>query len=229
MNKTSLFEFSSIEELEKQIFDKYNSDEEFKKEREKVYYKGFKIGDLIFRSTKHTINSSAKNIDCVKIKDALHPIGNTGMTALNNGIVNYVSDIGEVSIKKIKNCITVSPGGNGTAGAFFYQPNYIISTGNNNLVEFFDKNFENQLKCNEKAFMCFAKLLTLSLKNKFHCFARNIGTGNDFNRELILLPVYQDENNQEHISVKTLSYLYDRIKFNEYKQKIEKLEREIFN
>lgn len=212
-NRTKFNEYKTkIEKLERerssiqQSLDLYKNNIRFEEEKKKIFYRAFRVGELIQRSTRHMIKSSAKNIDYIEKRDEHHTIGNTGMTASNNGIVNYVSENDEINKKKIKDCITVSPGGNGTAGAFFYQPDYIISTGNNNLVEFLNKTLEVELKNNKAAFKCFARILTISLKNKFHCFARGISIGNDFSREIILLPCYEDNT----ISTSKLEELYHK-------------------
>lgn len=231
MNKT-LFEFSSIEELEKSIFEKYNSDEEFKKEREKIYYKAFKPSEIFNRTSLTKLKTPIKDLDVSDEQTEEYCIPNITMSNLNEGIGGYLKDEGEISEKKASGYISIVSGIN--AGVSFYHDYSFVATGADTLVVKND-NIKKELDSNKKAY----KLIALELKQVFQTKqhgwesgaksakdGRARGITFDFNRELILLPVYQDENNQEHISVKTLSYLYDRIKFNEYKQKIEKLERE---
>lgn len=192
-------------ELEKA---KYDEDDEFIEKYKKMYWKDYRTGDLIKLTSKHIIKESAKEILTSKEKTNDFCIGNTGMTYRNNGIVNFVKDEGSVVTKKIKNIFTVSPGGNGTAGCFFYQNDFIISTGNNSLVEFMDKNLENNITKNIFSAEFFALLLTNSFKNRFHSYARRINTSNDFNREIILLPVIQNDQGNEEIFTDAMAYLY---------------------
>lgn len=61
-------------------------------------------------------------------------------------------------------------------------------------------------KLTKDGYLFLAKQLTAVFVNKFHGFARKISAANDFNREIIILPCYEDNS----ISTSKMEELYQK-------------------
>jgi len=150
------------------------------------YIKAFKVGDLFERSKKHTLKASLKKLTTSPIKTKDFPIANITSSKLNNGIVCYLEDIGEVLNTKKNNSITIAD-----LGYSFYQNDYFVSSGHNFCLNVKSINLKNKLDENKDSYKYLVKLINDIYINKFHSFYRYISYGNDFAREYIVLPVVE--------------------------------------
>ena len=198
-------------ELEKA---KYAKDPAFLEKYGKMFWKSFKVGDLFERSNDHQIKASIKDLITSDVKTKEFCVANITSSSVNNGIACWLKDEGEVTSKKKKGFISVAP--NGYAGTCFYQDEYFISTGNSNYLK-----LKSICISDTNAYLYISTLLTCVLRNKFHGFQRPISCGNDFDREIILLPVIKNDNNEDEIFTDAMSYLYLSSMVLKYQKKID--------
>ena len=173
---------------------------------EKHYWKGFKVGDLFERSNKHKITASIKELDTSDVKTPEFCIGNVTSSTTNNGIACYLRDDPAYANIKVKNCLTIAT--DGYVGACFYQDEYVVSTGHNNVITAKDSVLKDILEVNPNVNKFLALCFTKLYQNCFHGFSRSLSACDDFDREIILLPMYKDDAGEEHLSAMFAEHIY---------------------
>ena len=193
---------------------KYVEDPAFLEKYGKMFWKSFKVGDLFERSNDHQIKASIKELITSDVKTKEFCIANITSSSVNNGIACYLKDEGEITSKKKKGYITIAT--DGYAGACFYQNDYFVSSGHNNILA-----SKITLNLDSQSASFIAKQIQKVLQNKYHGFQRSISCGNDFDREIILLPVIKNDNNEDEIFTDAMSYLYLSSMVLKYQKKID--------
>ena len=194
---------------------KYVEDPAFLEKYGKMFWKSFKVGDLFERSNDHQIKASIKELITSDVKTKEFCIANITSCTDNNGIACWLKDEGEITSKKKKGYLTLATDGV-YAGAVFYQNDYFVSSGHNNVL--ISKTMPSISSCSA---IFIAKQIQKVLQNKYHGFQRSTSCGNDFNREIILLPVITNDNNEDEIFTDAMSYLYLSSMILKYQKKID--------
>ncbi len=197
----------------------------YKKEKDALVWKGFKLGELFERDNSHQISGSKKVLDESPVYDLNHTIMNITASKNNNGCSGYLADKGEVSLIKRKGFLTIASDA-AYGGICFYQNEYFVSTGHSNLLSIKNYKLKNLLDLNTIGYQFIAKLITTSLCNgTANRFFRSISS--DFDREIILLPCLEVTKNDDYIweenghyytlAVEYISYMYlsGRVEFNQ--------------
>ena len=197
------------------------------------YWKSFRIGELFERSGRHIIKETIKNLNISSTKNTQFSIRNITGSGTNNGIACYLEDIKDISKKKEINKLTITTNCQ-YIGTCFYQDDYFVGTNDNNIIDIKNKNLENILT--NKSYKYLSLILTKIFHNKFHGFFRKIGCGNDFNREIILLPVIQcsqenaiwmeDDGTFITLDTEKISEIMDKVDANKRKKTIDFYEAE---
>ena len=170
---------------------KYESS--YKKEKEVLTRKGFKLGELFERSNSHQISDSKKILDESPVYDKNHTIMNITASKNNNGCSGFLRDEGEVAKIKKKGFLTIASDA-AYGGICFYQKDYFVSTGHSNLLTVKNNNLKNLLDSQITGYWFISKLITKALCNgAADRFFRSISS--DFDREIILLPCLEVTNN----------------------------------
>ncbi len=188
---------------------------EYKKEKESLVWKGFKLGSFLEYSSKHVIKGQIKNLQVYE-KYEEGTVANVTASKENNGIVGYIEETDEIRSKKIKDVLTIASDA-AYAGICFYQDEYIISTGHNKLIEISSPKLKTIFDKNKYLYLFLAALITKTFCKTFYGFSKSI-TEDDFAKSLILLPCLEVAKDEEHIweedghcytlAVEYISYLY---------------------
>ena len=201
---------------------KYEAD--YLKEKENVIWKGFKLGDLFDYSSNHTIKSQIKNLHIFDNYE-FGTVANVTASKENNGIVGYIEENEEIAKKKVKNVLTIAPDA-AYAGVCFYQPDYVISTGHNKLIDINNDKLKNLFNNNIILYLFLASLITKMFCKTFYGFSKSI-TDNDFKKSVILLPclevnagddyIWEENGHFYTLAVNYISYLYlsGRVNYNQ--------------
>ena len=197
----------------------------YKKEKQVLLWKAFKLGDLFERDNSHQISSSKKKLDESKHYDENHTIKNITASKNNNGCSGYLKDEDETNKIKKKNYLTVASDA-AYGGICFYQKDYFVSTGHNNLIIIKNDNLKNLLDKNIINYEFIAKMITKVLCNGVaNRFFRSVSS--DFDRELILLPclevakddeyIWEEDGHYYTLAVDYISYIYlsGRVEYNQ--------------
>ena len=200
-------------------------EEGYKRDRDVLMWKGFKLGDLFERDNSHQISGSKKILDESPTYDLSHTIMNITASKNNNGCSGYLADKGEVARIKKKGFLTIASDA-AYGGICFYQDGYFVSTGHSNLLTLKNNNLKNLLDLNVLGYKFIAKLITVTLCNgAANRFFRSISP--DFDREIILLPCLEVTKNDDYIweedghyytlAVDYISYMYlsGRVEYNQ--------------
>ena len=197
---------------------KYVEDPAFLEKYGKMFWKSFKVGDLFERSNDHQIKASIKELITSDVKTKEFCIANITSCTDNNGIACWLKDEGEVTSKKKKGFLSVAPDGV-YAGRCFYQDSEFVSTGASSYIKM--KNDSLKKMMNKTSYEYLAFQLSSVLGNRFHGFQRKISCGNDFDREIILLPAISTDSNEDEIFTDAMSYLYLSSMVLKYQKKID--------
>jgi hypothetical protein len=191
------------------------------------FWKEFAIGDIFSKSSAHKISAKMKELKTSDNKNDVFCIANVTASAYNNGIACWLEDKGEVFFNKKTGFITMSQNGSG-AGAAFFQKDFFVSTGANAMLIIRNDRLKKKADSNDDVYSFLASEITACLKNRLHGYLYKVS--NDFDRELILLPViacseseavwHDDDGTPITLDVDKISYLL-------LKGKEKKLEEEL--
>lgn len=112
----------------------------------------------------------------------------------------------------------IATAGDGGSGIVFYQDTPFVSSGNNQLI-IPNKSLQN---LTDDGYKFISKALTKILFNRFHGFSRQAVSGVDFEREIIILPCYEDNS----ISTSKMAELYQKSVIKSKVNQITERERE---
>ena len=201
-------------------------EEGYKKEKELLVWKSFKLGSFLEYSSKHVIKNQIKNLQIFEnYEDGT--VANVTASKENNGIVGYIEETDEIKQKKVKNVLTIASDA-AYAGVCFYQKDYVVSTGHNKMIEISNNSIKDIFDKNDYLYLFLASLITKTFCKTFYGFSKSI-TEDDFSKSIILLPCLEVPKDEEHIweenghcytlAVDYISYLYLSGKVN-YNQKL---------
>jgi hypothetical protein len=181
------------------------------------FWKEFAIGDIFSKSSAHKISAKMKELKTSDNKNDVFCIANVTASACNNGIACWLEDKGEVFFNKKTGFITMSQDGSG-AGAAFFQKDFFVSTGANAMLIIRNDRLKKKADSNDDVYSFLASEITVCLKNRLHGYLYKVS--NDFDRELILLPViacseseavwHDDDGTPITLDVNKISYLLKR-------------------
>ena len=161
--------------------------------KNEIVWKGFRLGNLFEESTEHYLEKSKKNYNINDVKTDDYPVAVCSASKYNNGIVGYIAETDDVSIKKRKGYIT-----KGGFGHFFYQDDWFIKPGGSwgmlNIIKFKDDKLKTICDLNIDIYYFLCRILT----NIFEPMC-SFGYAVPFDRELILLPCLEVSENDEYI------------------------------
>lgn len=161
--------------------------------KSEIVWKGFRLGNLFEESAEHYLEKSKKNYNINDVKTDDYPIAVCSASKYNNGIVGYIAETDDVSIKKRKGYIT-----KGGFGHFFYQDDWFIKPGGSwgmlNIIKFKDDKLKTMCDLNIDIYYFLCRILT----NIFEPMC-SFGYAVPFDRELILLPCLEVSENDEYI------------------------------
>ena len=194
-------------------------------EKPNVLWKGFRLGNLFEESAEHYLEKSKKNYNINDVKTDDYPVAVCSASKYNNGIVGYIAETDDVSIKKRKGYIT-----KGGFGHFFYQDDWFIKPGGSwgmlNIIKFKDDKLKTICDLNIDIYYFLCRILT----NIFEPMC-SFGYAVPFDREIILLPCLEVSENDEYIweengryytlATNYISYLYLTGKVNKYQKLID--------
>ena len=161
--------------------------------KSEIIWKGFRLGNLFEESTEHYLEKSKKNYNINDVKTDDYPVAVCSASKYNNGIVGYIAETDDVSIKKRKGYIT-----KGGFGHFFYQDDWFIKPGGSwgmlNIIKFKDDKLKTICDLNIDIYYFLCRILT----NIFEPMC-SFGYAVPFNREIILLPCLEVSQDDEYI------------------------------
>ena len=200
---------------------------EYQKERTKVIWRSYKLGDLFEWNSHHKISKTAKEYNTIDHAEEGY-VANVTAGMYNEGIACYLPKDSEIESKKKINCLTISSNGAGV-GACFFHDYYFISTGDNALLENRNEKLNDIFNFSKIVPLFFARTITkLFTNNGIFSWTYKVSK-DDFNREIVLLPClevaagedYIWEENGKHytLAINYISYLYLSGKVN-YNQKL---------
>ena len=201
-------------------------EEGYAREKELLVWKSFKLGELFEWSSKHKISKSAKEYNEIDHYEDGY-VANVTAGMYNEGIACYLPINDEINSKKIKNCLTISSNGAGV-GACFYHNYYVVSTGDNALLQNINSGLQKVFDESTIVPLYFAKLITKLFRNNGIFSWSYKVSKDDFKREIILLPclevikeddyIWEENGHYYTLAVEYISYLYLTGKMN-YNQK----------
>ena len=95
------------------------------------------------------------------------------------------------------------------AGTCFYQNFKFLSTGHNNVINLKNPNMKKLCDENIYVYEWLAKMFTLIYNTRFHRFIRSITHGNDFENEIIMIPIVECNKSDEIFEIDNNSYTMD--------------------
>ena len=200
----------------------------YEKERDFLVWKGFALGSFLDFSSKHCIKAQIKNLNVYE-KYEVGTVANVTASKDNNGIVGYIEENEEINSKKVKNVLTIASDA-AYAGICYYQPDYVVSTGHNKLIDISNNNLKTLFNENLYLYYFLAKSITKMFCKTFYGFSKSI-TDNDFKKSIILLPCLEVGKDDEYIweengryytlAVEYISYIYLTGKMNNSQKKID--------
>lgn len=193
----------------KESLDVYENSVKFKEEKEKIYYKAFRVGDLFERDNRFAYKNALKDVDYQEYKNEEYCIPFITLSGFNNGISGFLKKSDKLKNYIINGYMTIASDC-AYAGTCFYHNYDFIILGNGSLANTLtvrDSNIKKSLDNNKDAYYYISKLISILFQNKLHGWNRKIGTGNDFDHEIILLPVYDKTN---EISTSKMEELYHK-------------------
>lgn len=191
-----------------------------------MLWKGFKVKDYFSRSNEHQIKIPLKFLNASETKDDIHTIANITSTTSNHGVNGWLEEKDEWKDNIRENMLAITTDGE-YAGTCFYQNFKFISTGHNNVIKITNDNMKKLCDENTIVYEWFAKMFTLIYNTKFHTFIRSITHGNDFENEIIMIPIIECQKDKEifnlenasySIDVETITYIFEQIKENHIKE-----------
>ena len=195
----------------------------YKRERDSLVWKKFKLGELFDRSTKLALGANQKDLNLVEQPDSEHSIALISASRSGSGRVGYVEDdLVNKNIISI-NKLTFDDQWGFT---FFQQEPFVITGGHNAILEIKDENLKKHLDCNLFTYS-FLSLLINKITVKSDIFGYGYKINNKLDRELILLPCLEVGEGEEYIweesgkhytlAVEYISYVYltGRVNYNQ--------------
>ena len=194
----------------------------YKKERDVLVWRSFKLGDLFTTKNGRDSNIAQKNLDKSEKKDSEYNISIVTESMFNNAIGFYLKDDDPVLIGKVvqKGMTIGTQFGNAN---WHNYPHFII--GNVNYITFNNEKLYNL--CNDSVGQFLAKIINnIFKKSELFGFVNKIDQ-NAFYRELILLPCLEVADGEDYIweeagkrytlAVDYISYVYltGRVSFNQ--------------
>ncbi len=195
----------------------------YKKEKDVLVWKGFKLGDLFERSTKLALSMNQKDLSLYDDKDEEHSIALISASRNGSGRVGYIEnsivDKNLVSINKI----TFDDQWGYT---YFQQEEFVITGGHNAILEVNNLKLKKILDSNTYCYS-FLSLIINNITIKSGIFGYGYKINNKFDREIILLPCIEVSSEEEYIweengkyytlAVEYISYLYldGRVRYNQ--------------
>ena len=195
----------------------------YKRERDSLVWKKFKLGELFDRSTKLALGANQKDLNLVEQPDSEHSIALISASRSGSGRVGYVEDdLVDKNIISI-NKLTFDDQWGFT---FFQQEPFVITGGHNAILEIKDEKLKKHLDCNLFTYS-FLSLLINKITVKSDIFGYGYKINNKLDRELILLPCLEVDEGEEYIweesgkyytlAVEYISYVYltGRVNYNQ--------------
>ena len=198
---------------------------EYQKERKNIVWKSFNLSNLFDWSSQHKISKSTKEYNELdRYEDGY--VANITAGMYNEGIACYLPEDDEIRSKKKINCLTISSNGAGV-GACFFHDYYIVSTGDNALLETKNASLQKIFGQSKITSLYFARIITKLFRNNGIFSWSYKVSKDDFRREIILLPCLEVSANEDYIweengkyytlAVNYISYIYltGRINYNQ--------------
>ena len=203
-------------------------EEGYEREKKILVWKGFRLGDFLSFSSSHVIKDQIKNLQVLSSYEE-GTVANVTASKENNGIVGYIEENEEITKRKQKSVLTIASDA-AYAGVCFYQPNYVVSTGHNKVIDITLPNLKLLFEKNKILYMFLASIITRNFCKTFYGFSKSI-TDNDFKKTLILLPCLEVGKDDEYIweengyyytlAVEYISYIYLTGKMENSQKKID--------
>ena len=200
-------------------------EEGYKKERDVLVWKGFKLGDLYSFDSSNQYPFTQKQIDISDNKDDIHTIAVIAQSALNNGVIGYIENSDNIK-KYISH-------GNMTFSlnfgiCFYHSYDYVLLDTHGSIFRLMPNNqrynelLEGNLQCN----LFIAKLINKVCAKSLYNWQWKPNSSRA-SREIILLPCLEVTKNDDYIweenghyytlAVEYISYMYlsGRVEFNQ--------------
>ena len=200
-------------------------EEGYKKERDVLVWKGFKLGDLYSFDSSNQYPFTQKQIDISDNKDDIHTIAVIAQSALNNGVIGYIENSDNIK-KYISH-------GNMTFSlnfgiCFYHSYDYVLLDTHGSIFRLMPNNqrynelLEGNLQCN----LFIAKLINKVCAKSLYNWQWKPNSPRA-SREIILLPCLEVTKNDDYIweenghyytlAVEYISYMYlsGRVEFNQ--------------
>ena len=195
---------------------------EYKREKERVVWKSFKLGELFDRSTKLAISANQKDLNLSK-ENFEGSIALISASRSGNGCVGYLDsqivDSNKISINKI----TFDDQWGFT---YFQQEPFVITGGHNSILEVSNSKLKELLDGNLFCYQFISKMINkITIKSEIFGYGYKIN--NKFDREIILLPclevstsaesIWEEEGKYYTLATSYISYLYlsGRVNYNQ--------------
>ena len=200
-------------------------EEGYKKERDVLVWKGFKLGDLYSFDSSNQYPFTQKQIDISDKKDDIHTIAVIAQSALNNGVIGYIEN--SESIKKYISHDNMTFSLN-FGICFYHSYDYVLLDTHGSIFRLnpnnqrYDETLKGNLQCN----LFIAKLINKVCAKSLYNWQWKPNSSRA-SREIILLPCLEVTKNDDYIleenghfytlAIEYISYIYlsGRVEFNQ--------------
>ena len=197
----------------------------YKKERDVLVWKGFKLGNLFEFNSSNQLSLNKKALDISDIKNDEYKIALVTQSEKNNGISGYIKETEEISKKKMKKFITYSMH---FGLCYYHDYDFVLMDTHGSVFRLLPKNHVlSDILERKKSVNYFISFL---IKKVCHSDLFSYGylpNSSRASREIILLPCLEVTKNDDYIweenghyytlAVEYISYMYlsGRVEFNQ--------------